>query len=162
MLIKNGDIILRTIHGSIFLIDISDNYSGDKCALYEINETGKFLWDNIDEMENCFRMIVGSNDPLVQSHATMPGMMLLASSLAWGILLKNLKTKTEVNMEKKIFVPFGRMESDDAAAAKRKELAERLKRGEDVSVTSSGQVVAPDDPIAENGKTLKAPEGKLA
>ena len=49
MLIKNGDIILRTIHGSIFLIDISDNYSGDKCALYEINETGKFLWDNIDE-----------------------------------------------------------------------------------------------------------------
>ena len=49
MLIKNDDIILRTIHGSIFLIDISDNYSGDKCALYEINETGKFLWDNIDE-----------------------------------------------------------------------------------------------------------------
>ena len=49
MLIKNGDIILRTIHGSIFLIDISDNYYGDKCALYEINETGKFLWDNIDE-----------------------------------------------------------------------------------------------------------------
>ena len=48
MLIKNGDIVLRTIHGSIFLIDISDNYSGDKCALYEINETGKFLWDNID------------------------------------------------------------------------------------------------------------------
>ncbi len=65
-------------------------------------------------------------------------------------------------MEKRIFVPFGRMGSDDAAAAKRKELAERLKRGEDVSVTSSGQVVAPDDPIAENGKTLKAPEGKLA
>ena len=65
-------------------------------------------------------------------------------------------------MEKRIFVPFGRMKSDDAAAAKRKELAERLKRGEDVSVTSSGQVVAPDDTIAENGKTLKAPEGKLA
>ena len=49
MLIKNGDIVLRTIHGSIFLIDISDNYSGDKCALYEINKTGKFLWDNVDE-----------------------------------------------------------------------------------------------------------------
>ena len=49
MLIKNDDVVLRTIHGSIFLIDISDNYSGDRCALYEINETGKFLWDNIDE-----------------------------------------------------------------------------------------------------------------
>lgn len=49
MLIKNGDIVLRTIHGSVFLIDISDNYSGDKCSLYEINETGKFLWENIDE-----------------------------------------------------------------------------------------------------------------
>ena len=62
----------------------------------------------------------------------------------------------------RITVPLGKMRSDDAAAAKRRELAERLKRGEDVSVTSSGQVVAPDDPIAENGKTLKAPEGKLA
>ncbi len=47
-LIKNGDVVLRTIHGSIFLIDISDNYSGNRCSLYEINETGKFLWDNID------------------------------------------------------------------------------------------------------------------
>ncbi len=63
---------------------------------------------------------------------------------------------------KKIYVPTGFMKSDDAAAAKRRELAERLKRGEDVSVTSSGQVVSPDDPVAENGKTLKAPEGKLA
>lgn len=49
MLIKNGDIVLRTIHGSHFLIDITDNYSGDKCSLYEINETGKFLWDRLDE-----------------------------------------------------------------------------------------------------------------
>lgn len=65
-------------------------------------------------------------------------------------------------MNKRISVPRGTFKNDDAAAAKRRELAERLKRGEDVSVTSSGQVVAPDDPIAENGKTLKAPEGKLA
>lgn len=63
---------------------------------------------------------------------------------------------------KMIYVPKGFMRSDDAAAAKRRELAERLKRGEDVSVTSSGQVVAPDDPAVDNGKTLKAPEGKLA
>lgn len=47
MLIKNDSVVLRTIHGSIFLIDISDNYSGDKCSLYEINETGRFLWDAV-------------------------------------------------------------------------------------------------------------------
>lgn len=47
-LIRNENIKLRTIHGSIFLIDISDNYSGDTCALYEINETGRFLWENLD------------------------------------------------------------------------------------------------------------------
>ncbi len=61
-----------------------------------------------------------------------------------------------------IHIPDGVMRSNDAAAQKRKELAERLKRGEDVSVTATGQVVAPDDPMAEAGKTLKAPEGKLA
>ena len=57
-------------------------------------------------------------------------------------------------MGNKIIVPSGRMNSDDAAAAKRKELAERLKRGEDVNVTPSGQVVAPDDPTVEEGKSL--------
>mgnify|MGYP004517681993 FL=1 len=45
---KNKNIVARKIHGSSFLIDISDNYSGDKCALYEINETGMFIWNNID------------------------------------------------------------------------------------------------------------------
>lgn len=65
-------------------------------------------------------------------------------------------------MQKRMVVPLGKLRSDDAAAAKRRELAERLKRGEDVSVTSSGQVVAPDDPAVLSGKTLKAPEGKLA
>lgn len=61
-----------------------------------------------------------------------------------------------------IVVPSGILRSDDAAAQKRKELAERLKRGEAVNVTPSGQVVSPSDPMAEAGKTLKAPEGKLA
>lgn len=103
-----------------------------------------------------------SDDCVIQSHAATPEILLFSHVSGVGHPFRNLIIKTEVNMEKKIFVPFGRMESDDAAAAKRKELAERLKRGEDVSVTSSGQVVAPDDPIAENGKTLKAPEGKLA
>jgi len=50
----------------------------------------------------------------------------------------------------------------DAAAAKRREIAERLRKGEDVNVTPSGRVVEPNDPEALAGKTLKAPEGKLA
>ncbi len=49
MLIKNANVVLRIIHGSVFLIDISDNYAGDKCALYEINATGKFLWEILDK-----------------------------------------------------------------------------------------------------------------
>lgn len=50
----------------------------------------------------------------------------------------------------------------DAAAAKRREIAERLRNGEDVRVTNSGQVIEPTDSEALEGKTLKAPEGKLA
>ena len=61
-----------------------------------------------------------------------------------------------------IIVPTGKFSSDDAAAQRRKELAEKLKRGEAVNVTPSGQIVSPSDPMAEAGKTLKAPEGKLA
>ena len=49
MLKRNADIILRPIHGSYFLINISDNYSNNKCNLYEINETGAFLWNQIDK-----------------------------------------------------------------------------------------------------------------
>lgn len=64
---------------------------------------------------------------------------------------------------KKLFVHKGKFATDeDAAAAKRKEIADRLRRGEDVNITPSGQVVHPEDPQVEDGKTLKAPEGKLA
>lgn len=47
-IIKCERIVARKIHESFFLIDITDNYAQDKCALYEINETGKFIWDHID------------------------------------------------------------------------------------------------------------------
>ena len=63
---------------------------------------------------------------------------------------------------KEYYAPQGKFRSDDAAAAKRRELMERLKRGEDVSVTSTGKVVKPNDVTADDGRTLKAPEGKLA
>ena len=49
---KSNNVISRRIHGSIFLIDITDNYMGNKCALYEINETGLFVWENIDGIHN--------------------------------------------------------------------------------------------------------------
>lgn len=52
---KNTNIVLRKIHGSFFLVDISDDYSGDKCALYEVNETGMFIW-------NCINNIRSAND----------------------------------------------------------------------------------------------------
>lgn len=45
---KKENIVARKIHNSFFLIDISDNYSGDTCAIYEINETGMFIWNNIN------------------------------------------------------------------------------------------------------------------
>lgn len=48
MIKKNDNIVARQIHGTFFLIDISDNYSNNKCALYEINETGMFIWNNIN------------------------------------------------------------------------------------------------------------------
>ena len=62
-----------------------------------------------------------------------------------------------------ISVPVGRFAAEeDAAAAKRREIAERLKRGESVNVTPSGQIVEPNAPQAQVNRTLKAPEGKLA
>ena len=62
-----------------------------------------------------------------------------------------------------ISVPVGRFAAEeDAAAAKRREIAERLKRGESVNVTPSGQIVEPNDPQAQVNRTLKSPAGKLA
>ncbi len=46
--IRNKNIVLRNIHDTYFLIDITDNYQDDKCVMYEINEIGKFIWENID------------------------------------------------------------------------------------------------------------------
>lgn len=65
MLIKNDSVVLRTIHGSIFLIDISDNYSGDKCSLYEINETGRFLWDVVDQNRTIGELVVALQNAIV-------------------------------------------------------------------------------------------------
>lgn len=47
MFVSNKNAIARKICNSYFLIDITDNYSGDRCVLYEVNETGMFLWENL-------------------------------------------------------------------------------------------------------------------
>ena len=49
-----------------------------------------------------------------------------------------------------------------AAAMTAAAMAGRLKRGESVNVTPSGQIVEPNDSQAQLNRTLKAPEGKLA
>ncbi len=45
---KKEGIVLRKIHGLYYLIDIKCNYTDDKCYLYETNEIGAFLWENLD------------------------------------------------------------------------------------------------------------------
>lgn len=46
---KNESIVARKIHDTYFLIDTKENYSDEKCRLYEINEIGYFLWNNISK-----------------------------------------------------------------------------------------------------------------
>lgn len=65
MLIRNDNVVLRTIHGSVFLIDISDNYSGDKCSMYEINETGKFLWEAIGKSKTIDSLVASLQEAII-------------------------------------------------------------------------------------------------
>lgn len=44
MIVRNKNIIFRNIHGSRFLIDITENYSDNTCSIYEVNEIGEFIW----------------------------------------------------------------------------------------------------------------------
>ena len=52
------NIVARKIHNSYFLINIEQNYSNDKCFLFEINEVGYHIWKlmelclDIDEIVN--------------------------------------------------------------------------------------------------------------
>ncbi len=57
MYVSNKEVVARKIHGSFFLIDITDNYSGDRCAIYEINETGMFLWENLSTQKTVDELV---------------------------------------------------------------------------------------------------------
>lgn len=68
----------------------------------------------------------------------------------------------------KIYIPKVRLGAvEDAAAAKRKEIMERLKRGEIVTVTPNGQIAVPEN-NSQGGNygsaapSLTVPAGKLA
>lgn len=62
---KNSKIVARKIHGSYFLVDISDNYSGDRCSIYEINETGMFIWNHIDDAGDIEGLTAALNNALI-------------------------------------------------------------------------------------------------
>jgi len=67
-------------------------------------------------------------------------------------------------MNNALFVPAGRFAvsaDDEAAARKRREIAERLRKGEDVVITPKGEALTPNDPQATDD-TLVVPPGKLA
>lgn len=46
-MIRRKDVIKRNIHGEIFLIDITQNYFDDECFLYQLNEMGAFIWEQL-------------------------------------------------------------------------------------------------------------------
>ncbi|MDR0918287.1 MAG: hypothetical protein LBM93_03430 [Oscillospiraceae bacterium] len=73
---------------------------------------------------------------------------------------------TTIDNNKELIVPLKGIfaAEDNALSKKRKELAERLKTGQAVSVTPSGTLVKPNSPESEQlgGKTLNIPEGILA
>ncbi len=45
---KNSFVVLRKVHDTFFLINITDNYCDEKCTLYEINEIGAYIWKEIE------------------------------------------------------------------------------------------------------------------
>ena len=49
---KIESFVERNIYGKYFLINIKENYMNDKCYLYELNEIGHFIWNQIDRSHN--------------------------------------------------------------------------------------------------------------
>lgn len=45
---RNENIVKREIHDTYFLIDITQNYLENTCSLYEINDIGLFIWDQLN------------------------------------------------------------------------------------------------------------------
>lgn len=63
---KNPDIVGRVIHDRYYLIDITQNYLDNRCRLYELNEIGYFIWEQLnhsdcaeDIADELFKAVVG-------------------------------------------------------------------------------------------------------
>ena len=62
-----------------------------------------------------------------------------------------------------IKVPYGEFRVEDDGAERRKRLAEALKRGEQISVAPSGEVMTQAEKSADpDAVSITVPEGKLA
>ena len=49
---QNKNVVIRKVHDTFFLIDITDNYMGDQCLLNEINEVGAFIWTELSDAKD--------------------------------------------------------------------------------------------------------------
>jgi len=61
-------------------------------------------------------------------------------------------------MDNCLFVPAAMFAADDAAALKRKEIAEKLRSGEGVNITESGEIANPMDLAADDAAVRKRKE----
>ena len=57
MITRRKDVIKRNIHGEIFLIDATQNYFDDECFLYQLNEIGEFLWEQLSKPINAYGLV---------------------------------------------------------------------------------------------------------
>ena len=67
----NSNFVLRWVCASGYLINIIENYLGDKCIFYELNEIGSFIWKHISKGIEAsallYNLISAINDDVDQS-----------------------------------------------------------------------------------------------
>ena len=61
---RNANYVFREVHGSFFLIDITDNYIDGKCRIIELNEVGAFIWNSLENPSDA-RCITDKLLPLI-------------------------------------------------------------------------------------------------
>lgn len=54
---QKNNVVIRKIHDTFFLIDITDNYIGDQCLLNEINEVGAFIWTELSDAKDIVSVV---------------------------------------------------------------------------------------------------------
>lgn len=65
MFSKKKNIVVRKIHDTYFLINICQNYLEDNCYLYEINEVGYFIWEQLDNTSEIDEVVSNIMDCIV-------------------------------------------------------------------------------------------------